>query len=113
MSMKSWGHTLRGEALSIETTPVGVGSLLLTVDDSEAVVIAPVSDSGGDRDGQHSGRSSLHPTRGTSIQAPPDSGSLVKSGMSHGPSRIACPVYATVGSRSCELDVVVCKAAVV
>jgi hypothetical protein len=55
--------------------------------------------SGGERDGQHSGLSSLQPTRGTSITAPPRRASVVYCGMLHVPTKIAWPVYAAVGSR--------------
>lgn len=54
---------LRGEALSIEMTPVAVKPVMLGDEVGEL-------DSGGDNDGQHSGLSSEHPTRGTSITAP-------------------------------------------
>jgi hypothetical protein len=53
-----------GEALSIEMTPVAVGPAAL----GDGVV--EELDSGGDSEGQHSGLSSLQPTRGTSMTAP-------------------------------------------
>jgi hypothetical protein len=64
MSIKSEGHMLKGEALSIDITPVAVSPVILGVGVVEGL------DFGGDSEGQHSGLSSLHPTRGTSMTAP-------------------------------------------
>lgn len=62
---------LRGEALSIEITPVAVKPVVVGVEViREVALVAEAADSGGDKDGQHSGLSSLHPTRGTSTTAP-------------------------------------------
>lgn len=64
MSIKSEGHMVRGEASSIDITPVAVSSVVLGGGVVEGL------DFGGDSEGQHSGLSSLHPTRGTSMTAP-------------------------------------------
>jgi hypothetical protein len=62
---------LSGDALSIEITPVAVRLPILEVGvAAELASIPEVMDSGGERDGQHSGLSSLQPTSGTSMTAP-------------------------------------------
>lgn len=62
---------LKGDALSIEMTPVAVRLVVLEVGVvAEPASISELVDSGGERDGQHSGLSSLQPTSGTSMTAP-------------------------------------------
>jgi hypothetical protein len=81
---------LKGEALSIETTPVAVRlvmlgfGVLLTI-----TLISVLAESGGESEGQHSGLSSLHPIRGTSMTAPPYRDNLVYCGTLQVPTRIA------------------------
>jgi hypothetical protein len=106
--MKSWGHILKGEALSMETTPVAVRLVVLDVDIFPKISLVVVcADSGGERDGQHSGLSSLHPTRGTSMAPPWYSASAVYCGTLQVPTRMAWPVYGVVGNRGLALEDVV------
>src|ERR1700712_54101 len=82
---------------------LGVGIL------SEASLVSVFANSGGERDGQHSGLSSLQPIRGTSRTAPPYSASAVNCGILQVPIKMAWPVYGVVCSRRREVgdDVVV------
>jgi hypothetical protein len=68
----------------METTPVAVRPVMLGV-----LLVAVFADSGGERDGQHSGLSSLQPTRGTSMTAPPYSANAVYCGILQVPTRMA------------------------
>jgi len=81
----SLGHTVRGASLNIEMTPVGVGDELATVvvellPSSDAVVVATGVRT---NDGQHSGRSSEQPIKGTSINWPSAKWSAVYCGIVH------------------------------
>ncbi len=95
---KYLGQTVSGALLSIETTPVGSGLGVVPVQDdvggpssssldSVADVDAePVSLGSGFvklRDGQHSGRSSEQPTKGTSKDTPSGKFNMVKWAMLH------------------------------
>lgn len=93
MSMKSEGHMLRGEALSKDTTPLAVRAVALAEDVVVDLAIeGDVVDSGGESDGQHSGLSSLQPTRGTSMTEPSNNASPVYCGILHVPTKMAWPV---------------------
>ncbi len=96
---------MSGALLSIDTTPVGVGLGVVPVHE----VVSPDSDSDADsdavpedsdasaspvfdgselvkfNDGQHSGRSSEHPTRGTSREPPSGKVMIVNCAIPHLP----------------------------
>jgi len=94
MSTMSLGHTVRGAWLNIEMTPVGVRERPIAVAvewslcfDSGVVISGAVRAN----DGQHSGRSSEQPIKGTSIKWPSLYWSAVYSGIVHVPVNRDCP----------------------
>lgn len=71
MSTMSLGHTVRGAWLNIEMTPVGVREGFVAVAVGWSLCSDSVEMMTGDvraNDGQHSGRSSEQPIKGTSIK---------------------------------------------
>ena len=72
MSMKSFGHILRGAWFNRDTTFVAAGWLAF--------------DGGRAKEGQQSGRSSEHPTSGTSSIDPSGNCKAVYCGMAHVPT---------------------------
>lgn len=83
MSTMSFGQTVNGASLSIDMTPVGVRDTVVLMFVTELCKVDVEAAASMFKDGQHSGRSSEHPIKGTSMKWPSAYCNAVYTGTEH------------------------------